>query len=102
MSRTGSDNAAVIMKARVRVPGMFFIFGRARLLHDRIIITDLFYREVIPLSEVTAVTWQGEELRISLGPEERVMLRMRGAGAWKFEIQRLCGLKDPNIELRPR
>ncbi len=101
MTRNGSDNKAVIMKARVRVPGMLLVFGRARLLHDRIVITDLFHREVIPLSEVTAVTWQGDELRVSLGPEDRLIMRMRGAGAWKFEIQRLCGIKDPAIDLRP-
>ncbi len=80
---------------------MTLLFGRARLLHDRIVITGLFHREVIPLSDVTAVSWEGDELRVSLGPDERLIMRMRGAGAWKFEIQRLCGIKDPTIELLP-
>lgn len=91
----------MILSARVRVPGMTLLFGRARLLHDRIVITGLFHREVIPLSDVTAVSWEGDELRVSLGPDERLIMRMRGAGAWKFEIQRLCGIKDPTIELLP-
>lgn len=101
MASNGKDNKAVIMSARVRAPGQTLLFGRARLLHDRIILTGLFHKEVISLSEVTAATWQGDELRISLGPEDRLILRMRGAGKWKFEIQRLCGFKDPAINLRP-
>lgn len=85
----------VVLRARVSIPGRVLLFGRARLLPDRILITGLGVRETIMLEDVEGVGWIGDELTLTLRSGDDLTIVMRGAGTWKFEIQNRCGFTDP-------
>ena len=88
----------VKLTAKVSVPGQFMLFGKARLLPDRILVKGIGYSDTIMLDDIEAVGWIGDELTLSLRSGDDVTLVMRGAGTWKYEIQNRCGFNDPVLK----
>lgn len=72
------------------------LFGRAKLMADRLILKGLGFSARIMLDDIVEIRWSGDMLEIECADGENYPLIIRAAALWKYELQARCGLKDVN------
>lgn len=70
------------------------LFGKAKLMADRIVLKGLFYEERIMLADIVEVRWAHDRLVIVTADETEFDMIIQAAALWKYELQARCGLQD--------
>lgn len=94
-----SDERAdsVLHESSFQYPDRWLFWARARLYADRLELTGWHWtgrhRRVVPLSDIAQVKWwtaaeHTVNFALHLHDGERVRLQIKGAGLWKFEVEK--------------
>lgn len=82
----------VLLTSRASFPGRFVLFGKARLLSDRLLFSGFRFSRTIPMDDIQGVGWSGKTVTIELTDGEIVEFNVTAPGTWKFAIQDRCGM----------
>lgn len=98
----------VLLSSRFTLPGRFLLSSRVQLYSNRVEFRGReltrSHRKTIAIGDITDVTWfttpRGEpNLRIQLRTGSEVLVRVRQAGLWCFELRRLARLEQGRAEI---
>lgn len=101
----------VLLSSRVRFLERGFIFGRARLYFDRIVVKGWTWngrvRKSIQLDQVASVNWwtltdDGPNLSIATNNGQSLAFWVKSPGVWRFRIQELLSADLPGSDAGPR
>ena len=93
----------VLLTAPFRYPDQWMLFGRAKLFEDRISLFSIHLtgirRRTLLLADLVGLEWWsgdqgGANLHLDLKDGSSVLLWVKGAGLWKFNIQE----RAPNLK----
>ena len=91
---SGEKDRMQVLQSRFDLNDRRVWFGKAKLLHDRVLLRGIGFEQRIMLDEIVEVRWAADELVIVLASGEEVDMTIRSAALWKYELQARCGLKD--------
>ena len=85
-----------MLTSRFKLEDRTVLFGRAKLMADRLVLRGLGVSARIMLEDIVEIRWSGDMLEIECADGENYPMILRAAALWKYELQARCGLKDVN------
>jgi len=85
-----------VLTSRFKLEDRTVLFGRAKLMADRLVLRGLGFSARIMLEDIVEIRWSGDMLEIECADGENYPMILRAAALWKYELQARCGLKDVN------
>ena len=72
MGRSSKIEQVVVLKSKFDLEDRRVLFGKARLLHDRIVLKGWFYKRVITLESIQEVRWSSDLVVLGLGTGKKL------------------------------
>ena len=72
MGRSSKIEQVVVLKSKFDLEDSRVLFGKARLLPDRIVLKGWFYKRVITLESIQEVRWSSDLVVLGLGTGKKL------------------------------